>query len=160
MNIPNDVIVNKTSAGFRNFGYFWPISFFEFLSMSGQNSSIHPFIWCITIKPVALCIIRNTWSVTALRSLHTIVSEEGDHQACEKEEILKKIMHIPMRSAYPVLTLINTMSTLFIVKQSDKEEFDWLVSPGPKCHSERTRTHKKILRSQPQEQQQQQVPHT
>ena len=60
--------------------------------MSGQNSSIHPFIWCITIKPVALCIIRNTWSVTALRSLHTIVSEEGDHQACEKEEILKKIM--------------------------------------------------------------------
>ena len=92
MNIWNDVIVNKTSAGFRNFGYFWTISFFEFLSMSGHNSSIHPFIWCITIKPVALCIIRNTWSVTALRSLHTIVSEEGDHQACEKEEILKKIM--------------------------------------------------------------------
>ena len=60
--------------------------------MSGQNSSIHPFIWCITIKPVALCIIRNTWSVTTLRSLHNLVSIEGDHTACEKEAILKKIM--------------------------------------------------------------------
>ena len=33
MKRPNDVIVNKTSAGFRNFGYFWPISFFEFVFM-------------------------------------------------------------------------------------------------------------------------------
>ena len=60
--------------------------------MSVQNYSIHPFIWCITIKPVALCIIRNTWSVTTLRSLHSIVSIEGNHTACDKEAILEKIM--------------------------------------------------------------------
>ena len=45
----------------------------------------------ITIKPVALCIIEHTWSLETLRSLDSIVSTEGNHRACEKEEILKKI---------------------------------------------------------------------
>ena len=53
--------------------------------------SMHPFIWCITIKPVALCIIEHTWSLETLRSLHSMVSTYGNHRACEKEEILKKI---------------------------------------------------------------------
>ena len=71
---------------------------------------MHPFIWCITIKPVVLCIIEHTWSLETLRSLHSLVSTEGNHRACEKEAILKKItekLEVATEHAEIILTSHN-----------------------------------------------------
>ena len=59
--------------------------------MRQANDELHPFIKCITINPISLCIIGHTWCLTALRSLHRIVTSEGNHGACDKEILHQKI---------------------------------------------------------------------
>ena len=35
---------------------------------------------------------------------------------------VEKAMHVPMKSAYPILTLIDTLSLLITIKQGDKNK--------------------------------------
>ena len=94
------------------------------ITLSVPNSTMHPFIWCITIKPVALYIIKNTWSLETLSSLHSMVSTEGNHRACEKEEILKKITE-------QIKEATDLAETILITHSADPLVLDWPEEP---CH--------------------------